>query len=147
MRAAIDAVSPSVDAGRFPAKSIAGEPVRVEAHCLNDGHDKLRVVLRWQAGTDSEAYEAEMTAQTNDVYRAEFTPPVPGRYRYTVIAWVDQFESWRTELERRGDLNDIRVALQRQCPHLWSGSTRAGRRCRESHGCSGQPPIPERRGR
>jgi starch synthase (maltosyl-transferring) len=112
VRAAIDAVVPSVDAGRFPAKSIAGEPVRIEAHCLNDGHDKLRVVLRWQPVNDTEAYEAEMTAQTNDVYLAEFTPPVPGRYRYTVIAWVDQFESWRTELERRADLNDIRVALQ-----------------------------------
>jgi len=39
-------------------------------------------------------------------------PPVPGRYRYTVIAWMDQFESWRKELERREELNDIRIALQ-----------------------------------
>src|SRR5208283_978360 len=48
----------------------------------------------------------------NDVWRAEFTPPVPGRYRYAVIAWVDHVESWRHELARRTDRNDIRVALQ-----------------------------------
>ena len=49
VRAVIDAVAPAVDGGRFPAKRIAGEPVRIEAHCFTDGHDKLRVVLRWQA--------------------------------------------------------------------------------------------------
>ena len=57
-------------------------------------------------------YEVDMAAQPNDVWTREFTPPVPGRYRYTVIAWVDHFESWRKELERREELNDIRIALQ-----------------------------------
>jgi starch synthase (maltosyl-transferring) len=103
---------PRVDGGRFAAKRIAGEPVGVEAHCFTDGHDMLRVVLRWQSINDTEAYEAEMTAQVNDVWFAEFTPPAPGRYRYTVIAWVDHFESWRRELERRDDIADIRIALQ-----------------------------------
>ncbi len=103
---------PLVDGGRFAAKRIAGEPVRIEAHCLTDGHDQLRAVLRWLALNGSEPFEVEMTAQGNDVFTADFTPPVPGRYRYTVIAWVDHFESWRKELERRDDLNDIRVALQ-----------------------------------
>jgi starch synthase (maltosyl-transferring) len=112
LRAVIDAVAPMVDCGRFPAKRIAGEPVRVEAHCLTDGHDKLRVVLRWHAGREGEVYEADMTAQPNDVWTVEFTPPLPGRYRYTVMAWVDHFESWRSELERRDDLEDIRVALE-----------------------------------
>ena len=36
---------------------------------------------------------------------------VPGVYRYTVAAWVDHFESWRAELERREDRADIRMAL------------------------------------
>ena len=43
-------------AAGFRAKCIAGEAVAVEAHCFTDGHDKLRVVLRWQAvGEDSAA--------------------------------------------------------------------------------------------
>jgi starch synthase (maltosyl-transferring) len=115
VRAVIDAVRPAVDAGRFPVKRIAGEPIAVEAHCFTDGHDQLRVVLRWSAvqpASQASAYEVEMQAQGNDVWIAQFTPPAPGRYQYTVIAWVDHFESWRRELERRDDPADIRVALQ-----------------------------------
>jgi starch synthase (maltosyl-transferring) len=111
VRAVIDAVLPSVDGGRFPIKRIAGEAVAIEAHCFADGHDKLRVVLRWSDAGASDEYEVEMKPQANDVWQAEFTPPRAGRYRYTVWAWVDPFESWRHELERRDDRADIRVAL------------------------------------
>ena len=111
VRAVIDAVFPVVDGGRFPAKRIAGEAVRVEAHCFADGHDRLRVVLSWQQIGRPHLDEVEMAHAANDVWSAEFTPPVPGRYRFTVTAWVDHFESWRRELERRDDLSDIRSAL------------------------------------
>jgi starch synthase (maltosyl-transferring) len=110
-RAMIDAVTPLVDGGRFPLKRIAGERVRVEAHCFADGHDRLRVVLRWGPVADRSSYEIEMTAEPNDVWRAEFTPRTPGRYRYEVVAWVDPFESWRHELERREEREDVRIAL------------------------------------
>ena len=112
VRAVIDAVLPAVDGGRFPVKCIAGESVAIEAHCFTDGHDKLRVLLRWGAAGASEEYEVEMKPQGNDVWRTEFTPPRAGRYRYTVWAWVDPFESWRYELERRDDPADVRMALQ-----------------------------------
>jgi starch synthase (maltosyl-transferring) len=112
VRAVIDAVLPVVDGGRFPVKRIAGEAVGIEAHCFTDGHDKLRVVLRWRAIGASDEYEVDMQPQANDVWLAEFTPPRAGRYRYTVMAWVDHFESWRRELERREIQADIRVALE-----------------------------------
>ncbi len=111
VRAVIDAVLPIVDGGRFPAKRIAGEAVAVEAHCFTDGHDKIRVVLRWEMqGSANADYEIDMQPQANDVWTAEFTPSLPGRYQYTVMAWVDHFESWRRELERREDRGDILVA-------------------------------------
>src|ERR1700676_5045291 len=112
VRAVIDTVLPAVDGGRFPVKRIAGEAVGIEAHCFTDGHDKLRVVLRWHAIGASDEYEVDMQPQANDVWLAEFTPPRAGRYRYTVVAWVDHFESWRHELERREIEADIRAALQ-----------------------------------
>jgi starch synthase (maltosyl-transferring) len=113
VRAVIDAVLPMVDGGRFPAKRIAGEAVAVEAHSFTDGHDKIRVALRWRMmGSVGADYEIDMQAQANDVWVAEFTPPLPGRYQYTVTAWVDHFESWRREFERREDKSDILVALQ-----------------------------------
>ncbi|MGB6308180.1 MAG: maltotransferase domain-containing protein, partial [Steroidobacteraceae bacterium] len=112
VRAVIDALLPAVDGGRFPAKRIAGEAVAIEAHCFADGHDKLRVMLRWGAAGSREEYETEMKPQANDVWQGEFTPPRAGLYRFTVSAWVDPFESWRRELDRREDPADIRVALQ-----------------------------------
>jgi starch synthase (maltosyl-transferring) len=126
LRAVIDAVLPVVDGGRFPAKRVAGEPIRIEAHCFTDGHDKLRAVLRWHAVGSSEAYEIDMAAHANDVWTAEFTPPVPGRYRYTVTAWVDHFESWRGELERRDDREDVRTALKVGAALIEDASKRAG---------------------
>jgi starch synthase (maltosyl-transferring) len=114
IRAVIDFLAPTIDGGRFPAKRIAGEPVRIEAHCFADGHDKLRVRMCWQVlgSSESSRHETDLAAQGNDVWIAEFTPPAPGRYRCEISAWVDHFESWRAELERREDLADIRVALQ-----------------------------------
>jgi starch synthase (maltosyl-transferring) len=113
VRAVIDAVLPTVDGGRFPAKRIAGEAVAVEAYCFTDGHEKLRVVLRWKLMDSVNAdFEVDMKAQSNDVWTAEITPPLPGRYQCTVIAWVDHFESWRHEFERREEKSDIRLALE-----------------------------------
>ncbi len=125
-RAVVDAVLPQVDGGRFRAKCIAGEAVHIEAHCFTDGHDQVAVLLRWQAVAAQEVFELEMSAQGNDVWTAEFTPPVPGRYRYTVIAWVDHFQSWRRELERRNELTDIRVALQVGAELIDAAVARAG---------------------
>jgi starch synthase (maltosyl-transferring) len=125
-RAVVDAVLPVVDGGRFPVKRIAGESVHIEAHCFTDGHDKLGVALLWQGIEQTEAYEVDMTAQVNDVWTAEFTPPVPGRYRYTVMAWIDHFESWRRELERRNDIADIRIALKVGAALLDTAIKRAG---------------------
>ncbi len=113
VRAVIDAVIPMVDGGRFAGKRIAGESVVVEAHCFADGHDKLRVVLRWKPlGSAAAEFETAMQALANDVWRAQFTPPLAGPYQYTVAAWVDHFESWRRDFDRRDDRNDILIALK-----------------------------------
>ncbi len=126
VRAVIDAILPVVDCGRFPAKRIAGEPVEIGAHCFADGHDKLRVVLRWQRVGASDEYEVEMKPQANDVWLASFTPPRAGRYRSTVAAWVDHFESWRAELERREDRADIRMALHAGSALIEEAAAKAG---------------------
>ncbi|HEX3848875.1 MAG TPA: alpha-1,4-glucan--maltose-1-phosphate maltosyltransferase [Steroidobacteraceae bacterium] len=112
VRAVIDAVNPSLDGGRFPAKRIAGEAVEIRASCFADGHDKLRVRLGWRPEGPGAGYESEMEPLGNDVWRARFTAPRAGRYRYTVTAWVDHFESWSGELGRREDAADVRIALE-----------------------------------
>ncbi|UZG42700.1 alpha-1,4-glucan--maltose-1-phosphate maltosyltransferase [Caldimonas thermodepolymerans] len=126
VRAVIDAVHPCVDGGRFAVKRIAGEPVQVEAHVFADGHDMLRVLLLWRAEADAGWQEVEMQQRYNDEWLAGFTPLAPGRYRYTVTAWVDHFRSWRHELERRTDPEDIRVAALAGGVLLEEAAARAG---------------------
>lgn len=112
IRAVIDAVRPCVDGGRFPVKRIEGDEVVVEADCFTDGHDVLRVRLRWRPEDAAGWTEVEMTATGNDVWRGSFTAGAPGRYAYGVVAWVDPFESWRHEFERREDPADVRIAAR-----------------------------------
>src|SRR5512145_3393957 len=79
-RAVIDAVLPVVDGGRFAVKRTAGEALEVEAHCFTDGHDKLRVMLRWHAEGDTAVHEVEMKHRANDEWLGRFVAPSPGRY-------------------------------------------------------------------
>lgn len=112
VRAVIDAVLPCVDNGRFAVKCVAGERVAVRAHCFTDGHDVLRVQLCWRAHEQKEFREVPMKPLGNDVWEAAFSPPAVGRYVYTVVAWVDPFDSWRHEMARRVDPQDVRIAAQ-----------------------------------
>jgi starch synthase (maltosyl-transferring) len=111
-RAVVDAVRPAVDGGRFAVKRIVGDRMDVEAHCFADGHDALRVMLRWREEDASDWNEVEMQAQGNDVWRGSFALERIGRYRYTVVAWVDHFLSWRSEFARREDPADLRLAAR-----------------------------------
>ena len=111
-RTVIDAVLPVVDGGRFPVKRVAGERMDVTAHCIADGHDVLRVMLQWRAEGDAAVHEVPMALLNNDIWEASFVPATPGRYFYTVVAWVDGFASWRHELTRRVDDEDIRIAAR-----------------------------------
>jgi starch synthase (maltosyl-transferring) len=125
IRAVIDAVQPSVDGGRFAVKRVVGEPLEVEAHCFTDGHDVLRVMLRWRAEEDKDWREVEMQPLGNDRWSAAFAAPAPGRYRYTVTAWLDHFVSWRSEFARREEAEDIRTAALAGAALLTDAAARA----------------------
>ncbi|MFH1494625.1 MAG: maltotransferase domain-containing protein, partial [Pseudomonadota bacterium] len=106
-RAMIERVSPEVDAGRFPIKRIVGEEVMVEADVFGDGHDQLRcLLLHRPAGTPDWA-EVPMAPTGNDRWQASFHVAALGRHEYTVVAWVDRFLTWRHDLSRRNEADDI----------------------------------------
>lgn len=124
-RAVIDAVLPQVDAGRFAVKRVVGEALAVTAHVFTDGHDQVRARLCWRQQGAEVWQEAEMLAQGNDVWAASCTPDAQGRWRYTVCAWVDHFQSWRAELLRRVDLADILIAARVGAELVRQAATRA----------------------
>jgi starch synthase (maltosyl-transferring) len=100
-RVAIEAVSPQVEAGRFPAKRSLGEKVAIEADVFADGHDAVACVVRYRHQSDSAWTEVPMVAFVNDRWRAEVIVTQLGRYLYTVQGWVDRFQTWRLQLAKR----------------------------------------------
>ena len=101
-----------MDHGRFAVKRIVGDLVEVEADCFADGTTSSLACCATGARTMTEWQETPMTALGNDRWRGEFTCRRPGRYRYTVTAWVDAFLSWRHDFARRVDADDLRVAAR-----------------------------------
>jgi starch synthase (maltosyl-transferring) len=103
-RVVIERVTPEVDGGRFPIKRVVGEKVVVEADAFTDGHDAVacRLLFRPVSSQRAAAWSAApMQALTDDRWRAAFTVTEPGRWRYTVLGWVDCFKTWRRDLEKR----------------------------------------------
>jgi starch synthase (maltosyl-transferring) len=100
-RVAIEAVSPEVDAGRFPSKYTLGDVVAVEADVFADGHDAVACAVRYRHESADGWREAPMAHLENDRWRGEFSVSELGRYLYTIQGWVDPFETWRMQLAKR----------------------------------------------
>jgi starch synthase (maltosyl-transferring) len=126
VRAVIENVSPQVGNGRYPIKRVTAEQVRVEADVFADGHDTVVCRLRYRHDSEAEWREAPMTALGNDRWRGEFTVEKPGRWRYTVVAWVDSFLTWRSEFGRRVDGADLASAAQVGAKLAAEAANRAG---------------------
>ena len=110
IRAVIESVTPQVDGGRFAAKRIVGDLVEIQADCFADGHDAVAAVLHWRRAGEKDWKETPMEPVGNDRWRGCFAVDSPGVYEYRVAAWVDHFLSWRRDLARRDDPDDIRIA-------------------------------------
>ncbi|HEX4064438.1 MAG TPA: alpha-1,4-glucan--maltose-1-phosphate maltosyltransferase [Acidobacteriaceae bacterium] len=111
-RVVIESVEPEIDAGLFPVKRIIGDSVQVEADIFADGHDHVaaRLLFRFQ---QIPAWTAvPMRPLGNDRWQGEFPVARMGEYLYTVAGWIDHFDTWRSDLEKRiAAGQDIRVDL------------------------------------
>ena len=94
-RIVIEDVYPAVDAGRFPVKRVAGEPVDVWADIFRDGHALLAAELLWRPEGASRWSRTRMRLHQNDRWTASFVPKKPGRYVYAIEAWTDHYFTWR----------------------------------------------------
>ena len=90
----IEAVSPSVDCGRFPVKRVVGDDCVVEADIFRDGHEVIRAAVKWQCKQDAVFDEAPMLPIGNDRWRGQFPLQENTRYVFTIEAWTDPYASW-----------------------------------------------------
>ena len=96
----IGRLSPEIDGGRFAIKRVAGEKVVVEADVFADGHDQVSCqILYWR--DENQPQVSPMKPLGNDRWRGEFSVAELGKYRYTVEGWIDRFQTWRKDLEKR----------------------------------------------
>jgi starch synthase (maltosyl-transferring) len=101
VRTVIEGIAPQVDGGRFAAKRVVGDAVRVEADVFTDGHDTVLCRLLYRRDGDASLASAPMQALGNDRFAGTFTVTDIGRWEYTVEGWVDHFETWRRDLRKR----------------------------------------------
>src|SRR5215471_7468709 len=100
LRVVITRLSPEIDGGRFAIKRVSGEKVVVEADVFADGHDQVCCqVLYWR--DQNQPQVSPMKPLGNDRWRGEFSVAELGKYRYTVEGWIDRFQTWRKDLEKR----------------------------------------------
>lgn len=124
-RVVIEGVTPQVDGGRYAIKRAIGQTVKVEADIFVDGHDKLSCRLNYRSHDQQTWREVAMKPLVNDRWCGSFPVESVGRYYYTLSAWVDHFKSWRYELSRRVQREDIALALQMGADLVRAASQRA----------------------
>lgn len=100
-RLGIEAITPSVEDGRFAVKRIVGEVVEVTCDIICDGHDKLGAALLWRAVDEDSWREVRLTPLGNDAWTARFPLERMGRYLFVIEAWRDAFASFHDELQKK----------------------------------------------
>jgi starch synthase (maltosyl-transferring) len=130
-RIVIEDTQPVIESGKLAAKAIIGQPVVVTSKVFADGHDKMSVRIRYRAADEEEWHEAPMRDLGNDSWIGEFTPTSVSRYLFRLEAWIDQFASYRYELEKKYAAGvPIALELEEGRLHLVHASERSQKELR-----------------
>ncbi len=113
-RIVIEAVSPEVDGGRFPAKAVVGDAVTVTADIYADGHESLSARLLYRHESQAEWTETPLRHLGNDRWESSFPAEKTGTYYYTLNAWVDKFLTWQLDLQKRAASGEEDLDVQMQ---------------------------------
>ncbi len=100
-RIAIEAITPQVDDGKYPARRIVGQNVEVRADIIADGHDKLAAEIIYRAADETQFRAAPMTLINNDRWRGTFPLERLGRYQFAVVAWKDEYATFVDEVTKK----------------------------------------------
>ncbi|MCB9959310.1 MAG: alpha-1,4-glucan--maltose-1-phosphate maltosyltransferase [Rhodospirillaceae bacterium] len=116
-RFVIEAVTPEIDGGRFPIKREVGDAITVQADIVADGHAKVAACIRYRHEHEGSWHEAAMTFMDNDRWGGSFKVERLGRYRYTIDAWVDPYQSLLTDMVKKANVGqpiDVELLELRQ---------------------------------
>lgn len=118
-RVIIENIQPDVDGGLYPAKRTIGESVEVTADIFCDGHDHLRAHMLYRKQEQEQWNTVEMNPTFNDRWSASFTVSEKGVYVFTVLAWIDHFDTWFDGFKKKAAAKvDVAVELQEGIGYL-----------------------------
>ena len=127
-RVVIEKVSPELHGGKYPAKAVEGGRLSVEADIFVDGADTVSAELCFRPSGLDEWQRSPMVSQGNDQWQGSFTVGLPGRYEYTIEAWVDHFQTWKKGLTKKIEAGqDVSLDLQIGAIFVKEGVSRAGK--------------------
>ncbi|HEX2119915.1 MAG TPA: alpha-1,4-glucan--maltose-1-phosphate maltosyltransferase [Acidimicrobiales bacterium] len=85
--------------GRYPAKAVIGESVRVSADVFRDGHDILAARVQWRPAGENKWRDAPMEHLGNDRWEAVIEPTTLGLHELVVEAWTDRLATLAHDIE------------------------------------------------
>ena len=100
-RVVVEQITPQVDCGRYPARRILGDAVVVTAAVFGDGHDHLAARLLYRRKSERRWRSTPMQPLGNDLWTASFNATEIGAWEFTVQGWVDHFDTWASDLQKR----------------------------------------------
>ncbi|PWK56779.1 starch synthase (maltosyl-transferring) [Silicimonas algicola] len=107
-RLVIEAVSPEIDGGRFPAKAVAGWPETISADIFGDGHEVIAAAIVKDDGS-----EIPMLKGVNDRWSAEVTFDEVGPAQVTIVAWRDLWGTWARDTRKKLEAGqDVSVEME-----------------------------------
>lgn len=103
-RVVIERVTPELDCGRYPIKRALGDTVQVSADIFKDGHDVVSARIVYRGPGDERWHETPLDFVFDDErWYGELVVDRIGRWQYSVQAWPDPFQTWRSDLRKRID--------------------------------------------
>lgn len=109
-RVVIEDVTPQIECGKFAVKRIVGETIEVRAAIFGDGHDHVAARLLYKPEHEQEWRTAPMHALGNDIWSGGFCVDEIGLWHFTVQGWIDHFDTWSSDLEKRIDAQSDALA-------------------------------------
>lgn len=111
-RVIIEHLAPEVDGGLFPIKRVPQEQVTVMADIYTEGHDSVNALLLYRKLGEKAWKKLTMASLGNDRWRADFVIAQQSDYEYCVEAWVNHFETWQKDFQKRIDAGqDVTVDI------------------------------------
>lgn len=106
-RAIITNVMPQVEQGRYPAKTVLGEPLTFSASVFADGHDELAAIILIRHADQKKWQEYPLQLLHNDYWHTSLALDREGRHFFKVQAWVDHFGTWRKKFRKKVEVGQF----------------------------------------